>query len=256
MRILITNDDGIHAIGLQTLERIAQSLSDEVWVIAPEMDQSGVSHSLTLSDPLRLREVSERHYALKGTPTDCVIMGVKYLMRDEPPDLVISGVNRGQNLADDVTYSGTVAGAIEGTLLGIRSIALSQAYGFGSRDSCRYETAEAHAADLIRKLIKSSWPAHTLMNVNFPDRAPDDVRGMLLTKQGKRMPDLLHIDKRRDGRGFPYYWIAFKPREHELVEGTDLKAVTEGYISVTPLQLDLTDHPALTRLQAELKNGS
>ncbi len=252
MRILVTNDDGIHAEGLQTLVRIAQALSDDVWIIAPEMDQSGVSHSLTLSDPLRLREIAPRHFALKGTPTDCVIMGVKYLMQDAPPDIVLSGVNRGQNLADDVTYSGTVAGAIEGTLLGIRSIALSQAYGFGARDACRYETAEQHAPALIGRLIESSWPAHVLMNLNFPDRAPDDVRGVRLTRQGKRLPDLLHIDKRNDGRGFPYFWIAFKPQQHELVDGTDLKAVIEGYISVTPLQLDLTDKQALEKLQAEL----
>jgi 5'-nucleotidase len=255
MRILVTNDDGIHAEGLQTLERIARTLSQDVWIIAPEMDQSGVSHSLTLSDPLRLREISPQHFALKGTPTDCVIMGVKRLMENTPPDIVLSGVNRGQNLADDLTYSGTVAGAIEGTLLGIRSIALSQAYGFGARDACRYETAEELAPELISKLIKSSWPPQTLMNINFPDFAPGEVKGVLLTKQGKRLPDLLHIEKRNDGRGFPYYWIGFKPQKHELIEDTDLKAVTEGYISVTPLQLDLTDHTTLTKLRAELAHG-
>jgi 5'-nucleotidase len=167
---------------------------------------------------------------------------------------VLSGVNRGQNLADDMTYSGTVAGAIEGTLLGIRSIALSQAYGFGARDACRYETTEALAPQLISRLIKSSWPAQTLMNINFPDLPPDEVKGTLLTKQGKRLPDLLHIDKRNDGRGFPYYWIGFKPQEHKLVDGTDLKAVIEGYVSVTPLQLDLTDHSTLTKLRMELTN--
>jgi 5'-nucleotidase len=251
MRILITNDDGIHAEGLAVLERIARSLSSDVWVIAPEMDQSGVSHSLTLSDPLRLREVSERHYALKGTPTDCVIMGIKYLMQDEPPDLVMSGVNSGGNLADDVSYSGTVAGAIEGTLLGIRSVALSQIYSSGGRDHCRYGTAEHHAPALIRKLSKSSWPAHVLMNINFPDVEAEKVRGTLLTRQGKYPPDQQYIEQRRDGRGFTYYWIMLKSREHEQVDGTDLTAVRQGYISVTPLQLDLTDRPALARLQDE-----
>lgn len=255
MRILVTNDDGIHAPGLKSLENIARSLGDDVWIVAPEMDQSGVSHSLTLSDPLRLREVTKGHYALKGTPTDCVIMGVKYLMQNEPPDLVLSGVNRGQNLADDVTYSGTVAGAIEGTLLGIRSIALSQAYGFGARDECNYKTAEMLAPDLIKKLIKSSWPADTLMNVNFPSREATEVLGVRMTCQGKRLPDLLHIDARSDGRGFPYFWIAFQPQKHDLIEGTDLKAVVEGYISVTPLQLDLTDKLTLERLRKEIEHG-
>lgn len=127
MRILLTNDDGIHAEGLSVLERIARTISDDVWVVAPEVDQSGLAHSLTLSEPLRLRPVSERRFALRGTPTDCVIMAVKKIL-DRKPDLVLSGVNVGANLADDVTYSGTVAGAIEGTLQGIRSIALSQAY--------------------------------------------------------------------------------------------------------------------------------
>ncbi len=253
MRILITNDDGIHAPGLKALENIARALTDDVWIIAPEMDQSGVAHSLSLSDPLRLREVSKRHYALKGTPTDCVIMGVKQLMKDELPDLVLSGINRGQNLADDVTYSGTVAGAIEGTLLGIRSIALSQAYSFTSRDTCRYKTAEAHAPELIKKLLNASWPSSTLMNINFPDQEADGVKGVRMTCQGKRLPDLLYIDKRADGRGHPYYWIAFKPQKHDLVAGTDLQAVVDGYISVTPLQLDLTDRPTLERLRSEIE---
>lgn len=252
MRILVTNDDGIHAEGLQTLERIARALSNDVWIIAPEMDQSGVAHSLTLSDPLRLREVSKRHFALRGTPTDCVIMGVKHLMQDELPDLVLSGVNRGSNLADDVTYSGTVAGAIEGTLLGIRSVALSQSYGVRGREQCRYEVAELHAPAVIKKLSKSSWPAHVLMNINFPDVEPDKVKGTLFTKQGKYPPDQQFIEERRDGRGFPYYWIMLRPREHDLLESTDLKAVREGYVSVTPLQLDMTDHVSLERLRAEL----
>ena len=129
MQILLTNDDGIHAAGLKLLELIAGELSDDVTVVAPENDQSGVAHSLSLSDPLRLREIGPRHFALKGTPTDCVIMGVRKILADHPPDLVLSGVNRGQNVAEDVTYSGTIAGAMEGALLGIPSIALSQAYG-------------------------------------------------------------------------------------------------------------------------------
>src|ERR671912_1370947 len=144
MRILVTNDDGIHAPGLKSLERIARQLSDDVWVIAPETDQSGVSHSLSLNDPLRLREISDRHFAVKGTPTDCVIMGTRHIMHAARPDLVLSGVNRGQNVAEDVSYSGTVAGAIEGTILGVPSIALSQAYGAGGRSSLKWQCAEHH----------------------------------------------------------------------------------------------------------------
>src|SRR5215217_6062253 len=152
MRILCTNDDGIYAPGLAALEAIARTLSDDVWVVAPETDQSGVSHSLSLNDPLRLREISPRHFAVKGTPTDCVIMGVRNLMVDYRPDLILSGVNRGQNVAEDVSYSGTVAGAIEGTILGVPSIALSQAYGAAGRSSLRWQCGEHHAPRTIRKI--------------------------------------------------------------------------------------------------------
>ena len=152
MQILLTNDDGINAPGLAVLETIARELSDDVFVVAPESDQSGVAHSLSLSDPLRLREISPRHYAVKGTPTDCVIMGVRMIMADKGPDLVLSGVNRGQNVAEDVTYSGTIAGAIEGAMLGIPAIALSQAYaGVHGRPLIEWESTEQHAVPLIRR---------------------------------------------------------------------------------------------------------
>ena len=150
-RVLVTNDDGIHAPGLKTLEAIARALSDDVWVVAPETDQSGVAHSLSLNDPLRLREISDRHFAVKGTPTDCVIMGVRHVLKDKLPDLVLSGVNRGANLAEDVTYSGTIAGAFEGSILGIRSMALSQAFGLDKTSKgIRWQTALAHGPRLIR----------------------------------------------------------------------------------------------------------
>src|ERR1700755_688674 len=144
MRILITNDDGIHAPGLTVCEEIARVLSDDVWIVAPESDQSGVSHSLSLNDPLRLREVAPKHFAVKGTPTDCVIMGVRHIMKDEPPDLVLSGVDSGQDVPEDVTYSGTIAGAMEGTTLAVPSFALSQPYGLETRQSPHWETAVQH----------------------------------------------------------------------------------------------------------------
>ena len=180
MRILCTNDDGIHAPGLKTLEAIARELSDDVWVVAPETDQSGVAHSLSLNDPLRLREISSRHFAVRGTPTDCVIMGVRHLMRDAKPDLVLSGVNRGQNVAEDVTYSGTVAGAIEGTILGVPSIALSQAYGPTTRETPRWQCAEHHGPKVVRRILEAGIDKGILVNVNFPDCEPDEVEGTAL----------------------------------------------------------------------------
>jgi 5'-nucleotidase len=249
MRILVTNDDGIHAPGLAALERIARALSDDVTVVAPETDQSGVSHSLTLSDPLRLREVSAGRFAVKGTPTDCVIMGVKVVLDGKAPDLVLSGVNRGQNVADDVTYSGTVAGAIEGAILGVRSIAVSQAYTANDRGSVRYGTAEALAPPLLKKLAGLDLPRGTLLNVNFPALAPEEVKGVRVTVQGTRNQEFLQVERRVDGRGFPYFWVGFARRPFEPKDGTDLMALRDGYVSVTPLQLDLTDH-ASTRLVA------
>ncbi|MFS8038050.1 5'/3'-nucleotidase SurE [Xanthobacter sp. AM11] len=248
MRILVTNDDGIHAPGLDACAAIARSFTDDVWVVAPEFDQSGVAHSLSLSDPLRLRQIEERRFAVKGTPTDCVIMAVRHLMADTPPDLVLSGVNRGQNIAEDVSYSGTVAGAIEGTILGIASIALSQAFGVTTRENPSYATAEAHAPKVIRHLLEEGIPPGIVMNVNFPDRAPQEVAGIAATFQGKRDQKLMRIDARRDGRNNPYYWIAFERRIFETAPGSDLRALDEGRISVTPLRLDMTDEPQMTRL--------
>jgi len=249
MRILLTNDDGIHAEGLAVLERIARTLSDDVWVVAPEADQSGFAHSLSLSEPLRMRKVDDRRYALRGTPTDCVIMGVKKILPG-PPDLVLSGVNSGANNADDVTYSGTVAGAMEGCMIGLKAIALSQAYNV--REEGRmvpWETAEAHAPALLDKLLKAELPKGVFLNINFPRCSPDEVAGTRVTAQGKLVHGLW-IDERKDGRGFPYYWLRFGREPEELREGTDIAALKENLISVTPLKLDLTDYATLSSLEA------
>jgi len=248
MRILITNDDGVHARGLEVLEEIARALSDDIWVVAPETDQSGVSHSLSLNDPLRLREIGPRHFAVKGTPTDCVIIGTRYVIPDGKPDLVLSGVNRGRNAAEDVTYSGTVAGAMEATILGIPSLALSQVYCPETRDRQSYATAEKHAPDLIRRLLKEGIPEGVLINVNFPDCEPHQVAGIAITTQGRRNQELLRIDPRHDGRGNPYYWIAFQRGRFTPQNGSDLQAITAKRISVTPLRLDMTDEPFMTQL--------
>jgi 5'-nucleotidase len=249
MRILVTNDDGIHAEGLDICEQIARALSDDVWVIAPEYDQSGVAHSLTLNDPLRLRQVAERRFAVRGTPTDCVIMGARHVLNGKGPDLVLSGVNRGRNAGEDVIYSGTVAGAVEGTVIGVPSVALSQAYASRSGRPPYWETSLRHGPDIIRRVVAEGIPRDVLINVNFPDCPPDAVKRIAVTTQGRRMQERLQIDQRKDGRGNPYYWIAyvrhaFAPAEH----GTDLAALEEHCIAVTPLKLDMTDEPYMTQL--------
>lgn len=254
MRILLTNDDGIEADGLGVLRKIAAEMSDDIWIVAPETDQSGAGHSLTLQDPLRCRTIDEQVFAVRGTPTDCVIMGVRYLMKDKPPDLVLSGVNRGQNLADDVTYSGTVAGAIEGTLLGIPSIALSLATHMEGPNSVRWETPLHHGAGLIRQLLDTGWPEGVLLNVNFPDRHPHKVEGLVVTEQGRRDQALLTIEDRLDTRGTPYYWFGFQRRRSSPAEGTDLWAVYEGRISVTPLNLNLTHDKTCLALKSVLSD--
>jgi 5'-nucleotidase len=250
-RILVTNDDGIHAPGLKICEEIARKISDDVWVIAPEHDQSGVSHSLSLNDPLRLRTISERHFAVKGTPTDCVIMAARNVM-PSVPDLVLSGVNRGRNAAEDVLYSGTIAAAKEACVLGIPSFALSQAHSAGNKLNPNWGTATKYAPDIIARVLKQGIPRDVLVNVNFPDCAPGAVKGIAVAQQGKRDQQLLHIDARHDGRGNPYYWIAYaRGTKPTGKDGTDLAALADDRISVTPLRLDLTDQPFMTKL-AEL----
>ena len=252
MRILITNDDGIHSPGLAALERIAATLTDDIWVVAPELDQSGLSHSLSLSDPLRLRRIGPRHFALRGTPSDCVIMGVRQLL-GERPELILSGVNSGSNVADDVTYSGTIAGAMEGTLLGIPSIALSQAYSYDAGERVvPWETAEEHAPAIIQKLIAFGFPAGILYNLNFPNRAPGDVGELVVTAQGKLVHGL-HIDERRDGRNLPYFWVTYRrDKSSPFTPGSDDEAVERGLISATPLRLDMTAHDLTAPLRRHL----
>jgi len=254
LRILVTNDDGIHSPGLTVAENIARAISDDVWVVAPETEQSGASHSLTLSLPLRLRRVQEHKFALTGTPTDCVLMGVAEVLKDKKPDLVLSGVNRGSNLADDVTYSGTIAGAMEGTVLGIRAIALSQSYGFEEGYKVRWHCGEAHGPAVVRKLLEAGWPEpqEVLMNVNFPDCEPENVTGIEVTEQGKRDMQEAKVDRRVDLRRNPYYWIGFKRMRSHPHDGTDLRAIYEKRISITPLHLNLTEFEVLRRLKGAL----
>lgn len=252
LRILVSNDDGIHAPGLKSAEKIARALSDDVWIVAPETEQSGASHSLTLTRPLRVRKISAKKFAVDGTPTDCVMMSVLHIMKDLRPDLVISGVNRGSNIADDVTYSGTIAAAMEGTVLGIPSIALSQAYGFDAHVQVRWSCAEAFGPVVIRKLLAAGWPKEVLVNINFPDRAPEKVQGVRVTAQGKRDQATLTVDERLDARGNPYFWIGFKRILSNPPQGTDLRAIYDGFVSVTPLHLNLTETPTIKVFESVL----
>lgn len=243
MRILCTNDDGIHAPGLAVLERIAARFSDDVWVIAPETEQSGASRSLTLAAPIRVRQEGPKRFAVAGTPTDCVLLGVQNILDGPAPDLVLSGVNRGQNLAEDVTYSGTIAGALQGMQLGIRSVALSQARGFRSAGSIAWETAEAFGPGMLRRLLEIGWPTDVVININFPDAEPHDVHGVEVTEQGVRDHHIAFAERRTDLRGQEYYWIGFKGTLSDPPEGTDLRAIYAGRISVTPLHVRLTHAP-------------
>jgi 5'-nucleotidase len=256
MRILVTNDDGIHSHGLDVCEAIARELSDEVWVIAPETDQSGVAHSLSLNDPLRLRQVADRRFAVRGTPTDCVIMGARHVLDRKDIDLVLSGVNRGRNVGEDVIYSGTVAGAMEGTVLGIPAIALSQSYNSRSGHPPFWDTGLRFAPDIIRRVLARGVRHDVLININFPDCRPEEVKGIAVSALGRRRQERLHVDKRLDGRGNPYYWIAYA-RQNTIKpdHGTDMAALDDHHIAVTPLKIDITDEPTMTGLAEIFQKG-
>ena len=206
-------------------KKIARSLSDDVWVVAPENEQSGASHSLTLTSPLRLRKLDERRYAVSGTPTDCVMMACLHILKDQPPELVLSGVNWGSNLADDVTYSGTIAGAMEGCALNIPSIALSQCYEEGDRHAIDWSPAKVHGPSTVAALVKAGWPAGTLININFPGCPAEQVRGVKLVPQGKYDLQSTEIEERIDARQRPYYWIGLRRRKAVPPADSDVGAV-------------------------------
>jgi 5'-nucleotidase len=241
MRILLTNDDGIHAPGLEVLERIARTFSDDVWIVAPAEEQSGAGHSLTLGSPVRLRQYSERRFAVSGTPTDAVMMALRKVMPGRP-DLILSGINRGANLGDDVTYSGTVSAAIEGALAGIRSIALSQVYAReGMGDAVPFAAA-------IAPLLGLPFAPRTLVNVNFPPLPAADVQGIRVVRQGFHDYARGSVVEGTDPRGYRYFWFGLHGIEHTPGHASDLEAIQDGYVSVTPLQLDLTHEDSLAEL--------
>ena len=237
-RVLLVNDDGIHAGGLQLLEKLARNFTDDVWVVAPDEEKSGASHSVSITNPIRVRQLGERHFAVKGTPTDCVLLAYWELLADRPPTVVISGINHGENLAEDITYSGTAAGAIEGAVLGVRAIAMSQVYELGTQP--RLDVAEQYGPEVLRRLLSCEWQPGSFVNVNFPNVAPDQVSGTRVTTQGRRLPGSFRPIGRRDGRNVPYYWIklAYDPGQPQV--GSDLHAIAERAVSVTPMHVDLT----------------
>jgi 5'-nucleotidase len=245
MRILLTNDDGVHAPGLKVLEEIARQFSDDIWICAPSEEQSGAGHSLTLTRPVRLQQLGERRFAVTGTPTDSVMMALRTVMPDAP-DLILSGVNRGANLGDDVTYSGTVSAAIEGALAGIRSIAFSQVYAReGMGDDVPFGAAREWGPKVLAPLIDAPMAERTLINVNFPALAPEAVKGIRVVRQGFHDYSRGSIVEGRDPRGYRYFWFGLHAIEHTMDHGTDLEAIDDGYIAVTPLQLDLTHYSTI-----------
>ena len=248
-RILITNDDGIDAPGLAVMEAIAAELAREVWVIAPEHDQSGVSHAVSLHHPLRISNQGPRRFGVDGTPGDCAVLGVCHLLA-ERPDLILSGVNRGGNLGMETVFSGTVGGAMTGMLLGIPSIALSQCWS--DRANVPWNTARQLGAGAIRLLLDIGWGADTCLNVNFPDCAPDAAGPLTLARQGVGLVQGMVVETRADPRGMAYHWINFRRGPRPQGPESDAETIRAGRIAVTPVRFDRTDEAAYASLATRL----
>lgn len=243
MKILVTNDDGFGSKGLEVLTQFAHEISDNVWVVAPNSNQSGTGHSITIKHPLRLTEHTAQKYSVSGTPTDCIMLACGHLLKDSLPDLILSGINHGSNLAEDLTYSGTVAAAMEGTLLGIQSVALSMNFKF--KESIKWDTAEFCLSRIKDVILKAPTKKDSLLNINFPDCACEEVQGISITKQGLRnMDDMMQVCV--DPREEQYFWhgaAMYRFEDHPEMNDadSDLTAVYSNYISITPIKLDLTD---------------
>jgi 5'-nucleotidase len=243
VKILLTNDDGVHAPGLAALIRRVSEVA-EVVAVAPDREQSAVSHALTLHHPLRAARIGENIFSVEGTPTDCVNLGIHSLLSFRP-DLVVSGVNRGANLSDDVTYSGTVAAALEATLMGIPAIAVSLASNGGAEN---FDAAAAFAAKLARTVFEKGLPPDTFLNVNVPDLPEEQLLPPLITSQGKRSYEGTIVGN-VDPRGRNYYWIGTSDQSFQDIPGSDYHAVSRGHISVSPLHIDLTNYASIESLQ-------
>ncbi|MFN3581644.1 MAG: 5'/3'-nucleotidase SurE [Pseudomonas sp.] len=235
-RVLLTNDDGWRGPGMKVMEEIALQIAEEVWIISPDLDQSGVSMSITLHSPLRVHHMGERRLSVSGTPSDCVLLAIGELM-PEPPDLLLSGVNAGANISDSVAYSGTIGGALTGTLLGIPAIALSQAYHKG--DDIHWDTARHFGPGIVRQLLEKGWPTDCAMNINFPACRPDQVAGVATCRARAGSIGGINIESRRDTRDVPYFWLGFQ-RQTERITGldTDVGALRASRIAISPLRFE------------------
>jgi 5'-nucleotidase len=246
-RVLIVNDDGIDAPGIVLLEKVVRGFTDDIWVVAPDEERSGAGHSLSLSHPIRVNRRDERHFAIKGTPTDCALLAVHELIPGRRPDILLSGINRGPNLAEDVTYSGTAAAAMEGAMLGIPAVALSQIITY--QGEIHWATAERYATDVLATLLDMPWRQGLFVNVNFPNCPPEQVSGIRVTSQGMRPPGAFRPVGRIDERHVPYYWIKVMFPDGGHVDGNDLQAALDNAVSVTPLRLDMTDESLLAGMR-------
>ena len=249
-RVLLTNDDGIDAPGLAVLEAVAAELAHEVWVVAPEHDQSGTSHSISLHSPLRVSRRGERRFGVMGTPGDCVVMGVRHLMRAAPPTLILSGINRGANLGVETMFSGTVGAAMTGLLLGLPSIALSQT--FRDRENVRWDTSRALAPGVIRQLLAVEYAQPVCLNVNFPDIDASAAGPLTPTKQGVGLVQGIDVQSQTDPRGLEYHWLRFQRGPRENAPDSETAVVASGRVSVTPLYFDRTDDKTFAELAASL----
>ncbi|MDN3609036.1 5'/3'-nucleotidase SurE [Vibrio ostreicida] len=247
MRILLSNDDGVHAQGIQAL---ADALSDiaEIIIVAPDRNRSGASNSLTLEQPLRVTELSQNRYSVQGTPTDCVHFALNELMKGNLPDLVLTGINHGANLGDDVLYSGTVAAAMEGHFLGVQAIAFSLV------GNVHFQTAGHIARKIVEQHMTAPIPTNRLLNVNIPDVRVDEVEGLCVTRLGARHHSEAMI-KQQDPRGHDIYWLGPPGKEQDAGEGTDFYAIEQGFVSLTPLQVDLTAHESMMSMDNWLKDN-
>lgn len=249
-RVILTNDDGIDAPGMAVLEEIAAQIAREVWVVAPEHDQSGQSHAISLHHAIRVSERGPRRFGVTGTPGDCAAMGICYLMKDAPPQLMLSGVNRGLNLGVESVFSGTVGGAMTAMMLGVPAIALSQA--FSDRNNVPWDTARALGPKTIMHLVDIGWAKGACLNVNFPPRPADEVLPIALAKQGEGVVGGMNVETRTDPRGLTYHWLNFRRGDRRQSPGTDYSAMRAGHIVVTPLRYDRTDEDAFTEMAEKL----
>jgi len=249
-RVMLTNDDGIDAPGMQVLEEIAAQIAREVWIVAPEHDQSGQSHAISLHHALRISVRGERRFGITGTPGDCAAMGLCHIMKDAPPQLVLSGVNRGLNLGVETVFSGTVGGAMTAMMLGVPALALSQA--FSNRNAVPWDTARSLGVETISRLLAIGWSAGAVLNINFPPIPAADAGPMTLARQGEGLVAGMVVESRIDPRGMEYHWLNFKRGDIRQGPESDYSALRAGKIVVTPLRYDRTDDEAYAELAASL----